>query len=163
VIEYAFLGVSAIGTGLVVVAIRYGQGPTDAARRLVDGTGVRRITARQLRHQLRLTEHELAGAGQYIGGLEQDRRELSGTLERVSGELADANTMLVNVARRVVDLEGQVHEMGQLREKNTELRAQLANLTAVRPLPQHCAAQPGLRPIPLQQAPFALGPASTPR
>ncbi|MEU1596165.1 hypothetical protein ABZ468_25730 [Streptomyces sp. NPDC005708] len=97
------------------------------ARKLVRASGVHRLTARQLRHELRLAEHQLAGAGEYIAGLERDRGELS-------AELDEANEMLVKVAQRVVDLEGQLREAAQLRETNKALRAELANDRAVRPL-----------------------------
>ncbi|MGW1796874.1 hypothetical protein ACWCQN_12895 [Streptomyces sp. NPDC001984] len=132
-----------------------------AARKLVHAGGAHRLTARQLRHELRLAEHQLEGAGHYIAGLERDRRELSAELERVRGELDDANATLVKAADRIVELEGQQHEVAQLREANTALKAQLSNVHAVRPLPPHGdTPPPGPRPVPLGQAPFALSPAS---
>jgi len=132
VIEYAFLGVSGLGVGLFGAAVRYGHSPVDVARKLVDGSGARRVTARQLRHELRLTRHELAGAGQYIHGLEQDRRDLSAQLERRS-------TQLVQATKRIADLEAEAASHGAVRDENTRLRSELANATAVRPL---LASQP---------------------
>lgn len=134
-----FLGIGAFGVVLMVVAVRYGHSPADIARKLADGSGVRRVTARQLRHELRLARHELDGAGQYIGGLERDRRELSALLEHRGKALAEA-------ANRIVALEADVADLAALRKENTRLHSALANATAVRPLAAPTAADASALP-----------------
>ncbi|MFF8406965.1 hypothetical protein ACF06P_35730 [Streptomyces sp. NPDC015684] len=113
-IAYLFLGVGGLGTGGVVIAVRYGYGPVEATRKAIEGSGLRRITARQLRHELRQTDHQLAGARQYIAGLERDRGELSALLEQSEDRHREQN-------------EG-------LRQEITELRAALDNARAMRQL-----------------------------
>ncbi|MFI1767473.1 hypothetical protein ACH41H_36240 [Streptomyces sp. NPDC020800] len=113
-IAYLFLGIGGLGTGLAVVAVRYGYGPAEAARKAVEGSGVCRITARQIRHELRQTQHQLAGAGQHIAGLERDCRELSALLEKADDRHQEKTTGLVR--------------------ENTELRAALENARARRRL-----------------------------
>ncbi|MFI5973584.1 hypothetical protein [Streptomyces sp. NPDC051452] len=113
-IAYLFLGVSGLGAGAVVVAVRYGYGPIEAARKAFEGSGARRITSRQLRDELRQARHQLAGAGQYIAGLEVDRGELSALLEQAEGR--------------------HLQETAGLRRQITELRAALDNAHAMRSL-----------------------------
>lgn len=133
-IAYAFLGVAGAGVGLLVVAIRHGYGPVEAICRAMDGTGVRRLTARQLCHELRLARHELAGAGEYIGRLERDRRELSGELERITDQLHGTRADLDKAGLHIADLEEQLAGFDATCVENTWLRAALANATAMRQL-----------------------------
>ncbi|WP_432169115.1 hypothetical protein [Streptomyces sp. 1222.5] len=113
-IAYLFLGVGGLGTGAVVIAVRYGYGPVEATRKAIEGSGVRRITRGQLRHELRQARHQLAGAGEYIAGLERDRGQLSALLETAED-------------RHREQTEG-------LRSEITELRAALDNARAMRQL-----------------------------
>ncbi|MGW0583523.1 hypothetical protein ACWD25_48195 [Streptomyces sp. NPDC002920] len=167
-IAYVFLGVSGTGVALVIAAVRWGHSAADLARHLVEGSGTRRITARQARHQLRLTRHELAGAGEYIGRLERDRRELSAGLERLTGERGELRAALEKATLRIADLEETARRADRVRELNTALKAQLANLTAIRPLSVMPACAPPATPtpsavaVPLHTAPFAHSPAAEP-
>ncbi|MFD1656947.1 hypothetical protein ACFSL4_01530 [Streptomyces caeni] len=167
-IAYVFLGGGCTGVGLLIAAVRYGRSAADIARRIVDDGGARRITARQLRHELRLARHELAGAGEYITRLKQDRRELSGALEHAHGRTDDLTAQLEKAARQIAELDEQLRDADQLREANAALTARLANVTAIRPL---APAQPLIAPatprpgsvvLPLPQAPFAHSPAAEP-
>jgi predicted RNase H-like nuclease (RuvC/YqgF family) len=132
VIGYAFLSVGCLGTVLVVAAVRYGYSPAEAARKAVEGSGVRRITARQLRHNLRLAEHELAGAGEYISRLERDRRELSALLEQRSAELDSAKEQLAKATRQIHERDQQLDAFDATCAENTSLRAELDNARAMR-------------------------------
>lgn len=123
------------GLGVVeIVAIRYGYGPVQVARKAVEGSGVRRITSRQLRHELRLAQHQLAGAGQYITGLENDRQELSGLLEQRTGELDTLKEQLAKAGQQIVERDQQLAAFDATCAENTRLRAELDNARAMRQL-----------------------------
>ncbi|MER5909543.1 hypothetical protein ABT124_03305 [Streptomyces sp. NPDC001982] len=141
-----------------------------AALRLVHASGAHRLTARQLRHELRLAEHQLTGAGHYIAGLERDQRELCAELERVRGQRDGLNEDQEKARLRIEDLEESEREAAQLRDTNRALQARVANLTSIRPL---VPAQPMVPPptptptpsavaVPLHRAPFAHSAAAEP-
>ncbi|MFI6248987.1 hypothetical protein [Streptomyces sp. NPDC051016] len=133
-IPYTFLSVAGLGVALVVAAVRYGYSPAEAARKAVEGSGLRRITARQLRHDLRLARHELAGADEYVEALERDRRELSALLEQRSGELDTAKEQLTKAVRQIAERDEQLAAFDATCAENTRLRAQLDNAQAMRQL-----------------------------
>ena len=143
------LPASVVGASSVIVATRYGQSATDRARLFIKGPGLRRLTARQLRHELRLTRHELAGAGEYIRRLEQDRRASEG----VAAERDDLKAALERAGLRIADLEEQLRDAGRIHEQNTALTSALANVHAIRPLlpaPAHEASA-----LPVDEQEFA--------
>ncbi|MET9081397.1 hypothetical protein ABZX77_05750 [Streptomyces sp. NPDC004237] len=133
-IAYAFLSVGGIGAALIVVAVRYGYGPAEAARKAIEGTGARRITARQLRHELRLAEHQLAGVEHHIADLKRDRRELSDLLEQRGGDLDDLKEQLAKAVLQIAERDEQLAAFDATCAENTRLRAELENATAMRSL-----------------------------
>ncbi|MFJ8153893.1 hypothetical protein [Streptomyces sp. NPDC094468] len=126
-IAYAFAALAALGVAVVVVAVRYGYGPVEGARKAFVASGGRRVTARQLRHELRIAEHQLAGAAQYIAGLERDRRELSVRLEQAASQLDETKDALTEAEKQLKAFDSTCAE-------NTRLRAELDNARAMRSL-----------------------------
>ncbi|MEV7422837.1 hypothetical protein [Streptomyces sp. NPDC091212] len=115
-----FLTVGSFAAVLAVCAA-LGVGPA-----LPGGHGTHRLAlgVRQLRHDLADIRHELQGATEYIGRLEQDAVLLSRDLETARG------THDEDFAR----IAGLDKELAAAREENAVLAADLANARAVTPL-----------------------------
>lgn len=88
---------------------------------------------------------------------------LAAELDASNAERSDLKASLDKAGVRIGELEEAVRDRDQLRVANTALQAALANARSVSQLPPHGGtAPPGIRPVPLGQAPFALSPASKP-
>lgn len=141
-----FLSASAVGT----VAVVYFVAPAGRGlHRYVVPRSVLRAEAARSTEQVEELVFKLVG--------------LAAELDAVSTARDDAQAGLGKATLRIADLEKQLREADQRREENTALKAQLANVNAIRPLPlSGSTPQPVARPVPLNRAPFALGPAQTP-
>lgn len=85
---------------------------------------------------------------------------LAAELDGAAVENSNLTADLAKAGLRITDLQEQVRDRDHLREANTALMSELANLRAIRPLPAHGDVPPtGTTPVPLSQAPFALSPA----
>lgn len=143
-IEYLFLGIGTAGTA----AVAYAVAPA--------GRGLHRyvVPRKQLRAEVARTERTAEELTCKLVGLAAE-------LDAVTTQRNDYKAALEKAGQRIADLEEQVRDRAQLRERGTALEALLANATAVRPLPVK-PSPPAAAPVPLNGAPFALNPALTP-
>ncbi|MFB7596932.1 hypothetical protein [Streptomyces sp. NPDC056160] len=147
-IEYLFLSAGIAGTGALV----YFTAPA--------GRGLHRYVAPRPRLRADLAR------------LEREADQLSCVVIRLTAENTvlgkerdAANEARAEAEQQITGLEEQLAAFDQLCAENTRLRADLDNARAIRPLPTSDDAPTlphGIRPVPLGQAPFALGPAPEP-
>ncbi|MFD4830193.1 hypothetical protein ACFWPV_10110 [Streptomyces uncialis] len=143
-IEYGFLAVGMSSVVYCTVALRGGPLPGARYVRGIAGSGVHRITRGQLQHDNRMLRHQLAGAAQYIGGLDHDRQMLSLDVETARDKIGALVEQLTKAELRIGDLTDQLRECDGLRIENTRLQADLANALSVHtvgaaPPPVHVA------------------------
>ncbi|MFF9238432.1 hypothetical protein ACF1AY_16070 [Streptomyces sp. NPDC014776] len=144
-IEYVFLGIGTAGTA----AVAYAVAPA--------GRGLHRyvMPRKQLRAEVARTERTAQE-------LTCKLVALAAELDAVTAQRNDLKAALEKAGQRIADLEEQVRDRHQLRDRITALEARLANVSAVRPLPVKATPPAAATPVPLNRAPFALSPALAP-
>ncbi|MGP4085445.1 hypothetical protein [Streptomyces sp. KR55] len=116
-IGYVFLSVGVAGT----VAFVYFMAPA--------GRGMHRYVAprSELRAEAARSSAEAEELACKLVGLASE-------LDAIGGERDDLKAALEKAGLRIAELEEQLRDADQLRETNTALKSQLANVTAIRPL-----------------------------
>lgn len=147
-IAYAFLALGCGGTA----AVAYAVAPA--------GRGLHRYVAP--RSRLRAEAVRLSAE---VADLTSRLVAVGAELEAVTGQRDEGRQLLGKAEQLVTDTEAEAR---QLREANRALKAQLANLTAIRPLHamQDLAAPSTPKPsavvVPLHASPLAHSPAAEP-